>query len=309
MSAATLKQSGRSQPKGYSLEPRFLGYVLVIPAVLLILIVAIVPLVQGFWYSLQHYHLDDPTATHFVGLANFQYLFTQDPFFWPDIQVTVVFTAVTVALETALGLVFALVLHKAFPGRGVMRAAMLVPWAIPTVISARMWAWMWNDQLGIINGILQRLHIISKPVVWLAEPSTALPAIIITDVWKTAPFMALLLLAGLQTIPEDLYEAARIDGATGVGAFLHVTLPLLRPALLVALIFRTLAAFQVFDVIYTMTQGSSGTESIAIYNYKTWNELNIGYSSAISVVIFLCILGISALYMFVLGQQADAQRR
>ncbi len=300
---------GRSGRKGYSLEPRFLGYVLAAPAVLMILIVAIVPLVQGFWYSLQHYHLDDPTATHFVGLANFQYLLTQDPYFWPDMQVTVVFTVITVLLETALGLVFALVLHKSFPGRGLMRAAMLVPWAVPTVISARMWSWMWNDQEGVINAILQKLHIISSPVVWLAEPSTAMPAIIITDVWKTTPFMALLILAGLQTIPEDLYEAARIDGATGVGAFLHVTLPLLRPALLVALIFRTLAAFQVFDVIYAMTQGSSGTESIAIYNYKTWNELDIGYSSAISVVIFLCILAISVLYMFVLGRQAETQRR
>jgi ABC-type sugar transport system permease subunit len=190
-----------------------------------------------------------------------------------------------------------------------MRAAMLAPWAIPTVISARMWTWMWNDQQGVINALLQGLHIIKNPVVWLAEPSTAIPAIIITDVWKTTPFMALLLLAGLQTISDDLYEAARIDGATGFQAFISITLPLLRPALMVALIFRTLAAFQVFDVIYAMTQGASGTESIAIYNYKTWNELNIGYSSAISVVIFLCILGISVLYMAALGRQSAAQGR
>ena len=308
MSVVALKGSGKRGSNRQALEPRFLGYVLVAPALLLIVVVAIVPLVQGFWFSLKHYHLDDPAATHFVGLANYQYLFSQDPFFWPDIRFTLTFTAATVILETVLGLVFALVLHKSFPGRGLMRAAMLVPWAIPTVISARMWSWMWNDQEGVINGVLQRLHIINTPIVWLAEPSTSVPAIIITDVWKTTPFMALLILAGLQTIPDDLYEAARIDGATGVQAFLHVTLPLLRPALLVALIFRTLAAFQVFDVIYAMTSGATGTESIAIYNYKTWNELNIGYSSAISVVIFLCILGISALYMFALGRQASSQR-
>jgi ABC-type sugar transport system permease subunit len=166
-----------------------------------------------------------------------------------------------------------------------------------------MWQWMWNDQQGVINALLMKLHIISSPVVWLANPSTAMPAIIITDVWKTAPFMALLLLAGLQTIPEDLYEAAKIDGATGIQAFLRVTFPLLRPALVVALIFRTLDAFRVFDVIFTMTQGSSGTESIAVYNFRTWNELNIGYSSTISVIIFICIVGISTLYMRVLGRR------
>ena len=298
-------RTGRSG-RGRGVEPRFLGYVLVAPALILIVIVALVPLAQGFWFSLEHYHLDDPGATHFVGLDNYRYLLSKDPYFWPDISTTLIFTVATVLLETALGMVFALVLHRQFRGRGLMRAATLVPWAIPTVISAKMWQWMWDDQEGVINGILTRLHIVQSPVVWLAEASTAMPAIIITDVWKTTPFMALLLLAGLQTIPEDLYEAARIDGSTGLQAFLHVTLPLLRPALLVALIFRTLAAFQVFDVIFTLTKGASGTESIAIYNYRTWNELNIGYSSAISVVIFLCILLISALYMFVLGRQSRA---
>ncbi len=285
----------------YGIEPRALGYLLVAPAVLMIIAVAIAPLAQGLWYSLLHYHLDDPTATHFVGLANYSFLLTQDPFFWPDMGTTAYFTVATVVLETVLGMVFALVMHRKFRGRGLMRAAVLVPYAIPTVISAKMWQWMWNDQLGVINGILQSLHIIKTPIVWLASSTTAIPAIILTDVWKTTPFIALLLLAGLQTISEDLYEAARIDGATGWQAFWRITLPLLRPALMVALIFRTLAAFQVFDVIFTMTQGSSGTESIAIYNYRTWNELNIGYSSAISVVIFICVLIISVLYMRALG--------
>src|SRR5262249_49759529 len=158
-------------------------------------------------------------------------------FFWPDMGVTLYFTVVTVLLETLLGLVFALVMHRSFRGRGLMRASVLVPWAIPTVISAKMWALMWNDQLGVINGVLQQLNIINSPTVGLAPANAALPAIFITDVWKTAPFMALLILAGLQTISGDLYEAAKIDGATGLQAFWRVTLPLLRPALVVALIF------------------------------------------------------------------------
>lgn len=306
VAAAPRRKSGSTR---YGIEPRALGYVLVAPAVLLIIIVAIMPLLQGFWYSLLHYHLDDPLATHFVGLANYQYLLLgQDPFFWPDIWTTVQFTVATVLVETILGMVFALVMHRSFKGRGIMRAAVLVPWAIPTVISAKMWQWMWNDQLGVINGVLEQLHLMkaSAPLVWLASPSTAVPAIIITDVWKTTPFMALLLLAGLQTISGDIYEAAKIDGATGWQAFWRVTLPLVRPALLVALIFRTLDAFRVFDVIFTMTQGASGTESIAIYNYRTWNELNIGYSSAISVIIFICIVGMASAYMWALGRRPTA---
>lgn len=306
MSAVVARPRGAG-PRGkmgstrHGIEPRSLGYILVAPAVLAIIVVAIVPLAQGFWYSLFHYRLTDPLNTRFVGLANYQYLFTQDPYFWPDMGVTVYFTIATVVLETALGMAFALVMHRSFRGRGLMRAAVLVPWAIPTVISAKMWAFMWNDQEGVINGVLQQLHIIKSPIVWLASANTALPAIIITDVWKTAPFMALLL-AGLQTISEDLYEAAKIDGATGLQAFWRVTLPLLRPALVVALIFRTLDAFRVFDVIFTMTGGASGTESIGVYNYRTWNELNIGYSSAISAVIFICIVGIATLYMRALGR-------
>jgi ABC-type sugar transport system permease subunit len=303
MSAVAARPRAKIGSTRYGIEPRFLGYAMVAPAIIAIIIVAIFPLAQGFWYSLFHYHLDDPSSTHFVGLANYQYLFTQDEFFWPDMGVTLYFTVVTVLLETLLGLVFALVMHRSFRGRGLMRAAVLVPWAIPTVISAKMWALMWNDQLGVINGVLQQLNLIKSPIVWLATANTALPAIFITDVWKTAPFMALLLLAGLQTISGDLYEAAKIDGATGIQAFWRITWPLLRPALLVALIFRTLDAFRVFDVIFTMTQGSSGTESIAIYNFRTWNELNIGYSSTISVVIFVCIVGISTLYMRALGRR------
>jgi len=281
-------------------EPRFLGYVLVAPALILIVIVALVPLAQGFWFSLQHYHLDDPGATRFVGLDNYRYLLSKDPYFWPDISTTLIFTVATVLLETALGMVFALVLHRQFRGRGLMRAATLVPWAIPTVISAKMWQWMWDDQEGVINGILTRLHIVQSPVVWLAEASTAMPAIIITDVWKTTPFMALLLLAGLQTIPEDLYEAARIDGSTGLQAFLHVTLPLLRPSIVVACIFRTITALQTFDIPATMTRGGPGnaTTTLAMYIHQTTVDfLDLGYGSALAVAMFVLSTAISVVYL------------
>jgi len=304
MSVAATQPRAKARSEGRGIEPRFLGYILITPALLAILAVAIVPLAQGFWYSLFHYHLDDPGSTHFVGLSNYKYALTQDPSFWPDMWVTVYFSVVSVLLETLVGLVFALVMNRAFRGRGLLRAAILVPFAIPTVISAKMWALMWNDQEGVINGVLLQLHIINAPIVWLANASTAMPAIIFTDVWKTAPFMALLLLAGLQNISADLYEAAKIDGATGLQAFLRITLPLLRPALLVALIFRTLDAFRVFDVIFTMTGGSSGTESIGVLTFRRWNELNIGYSSALAVIIFICIVVIATIYMRVLGQQA-----
>lgn len=282
----------------------WLGYALVAPAILLILAVAIYPLFTGIWYSFLHYDLEftPPGTTDFVGLRNYQHLL-QDARFWSDLWTTLYFTIATVAIETVLGLVFALVIHRKFPGRGLMRAAVLVPWAIPTIITAQIWKWMWNDQLGVINAILQQLHILRTSVVWLGNPATSLPAIIITDVWKTTPFMALLILAGLQVISDDLYEAARIDGASAWQAFWSVTLPLLRPSLTVALIFRTLQAFQVFDVIYALTQGASGTESLGMYDQEVWQQLQISYSSTISVAIFVVILVISGIYIRVLGQQ------
>jgi trehalose/maltose transport system permease protein len=203
-----------------------------------------------------------------------------------------------VLLETLLGLAIALVIHSNFRGRGGVRTAMLVPWAIPTVVSASMWQWMYHDVFGVVNDILvYRLHLLDQKVAWLANPATALPAIIAVDVWKTTPFMALLLLAGLQLIPGDVYEASTVDGASKIQQFFQITLPLLKPALLVALIFRTLDAFRVFDVIYVMKQFSSETMTVAVYTRQQLIDLALlGRGSAAAVIIFLCIFAFVIVY-------------
>jgi ABC-type sugar transport system permease subunit len=197
-------------------------------------------------------------------------------------------------------------MNKPFPGRGLVRTAVLVPWAIPTVVSSRIWQWMYNDQFGVINDILLKLQIINQSNAWLGNPNTAMWSIIITDTWKTIPFMALLLLAGLQTIPPELYEAAAIDGASSWQRFWHLTLPLLKPAILVSLIFRTLDAFRVYDVVFVMTHGASGTETLAVLNQRVlFSFLDFGYGSAISVIIFLIIFIFSIIYIKMLGLKLE----
>jgi trehalose/maltose transport system permease protein len=198
-----------------------------------------------------------------------------------------------------LGLCIALVVNSAFKGRGLVRTAMLVPWAIPTIVSAQMWKWMYNDVYGVINDFLVRKeHILAQPVAFLSQSGLAMNSIIAVDVWKTTPFMALLLLAGLQVISDDLYEAASIDRANRWQQFWYITLPLLRPAILVALIFRTIDALRVFDIIYVMTSGAAGTESINVYNYRNLIEFQkLGYGSTISVAIFAIIMVFVVIYV------------
>jgi trehalose/maltose transport system permease protein len=211
---------------------------------------------------------------------------------------TVTFTVVSVAIETVLGITIALIINSNFTGRGVVRTSMLIPWAIPTVVSSQLWRFMYNQDNGVINDILvNRLGILNSPVAWIANATTSLAAIIAVDVWKTTPFMALLLLAGLQIIPGDVYEAATVDGANKWQQFWQITLPLLKPALLVALIFRTLDAFRVFDVIFVLKGAALDTISLAIYARQTMiDEQWLGRGAAASVVIFLCIALLVAVY-------------
>jgi trehalose/maltose transport system permease protein len=201
------------------------------------------------------------------------------------------FTVLTIIFEFILGLIIAMVINSNFRGRGAMRAAMLVPWAIPTVISAQMWKWMYHDVYGVINDLLvNKLHLLKQNVAFLAESSTAIPAISAVDIWKTTPFVALLLLAGLQVIPHDVYEAARVDGANPLQQFVQITLPLLRPAILVTLIFRTLDALRVFDVFYVMFGATPNTQTMAIYNQQTIVAFSrLGYGATISMAIFVII--------------------
>ncbi len=203
---------------------------------------------------------------------------------------TVKFTVITVSFEFVLGLIIALVVNSSFKGRGVMRAVMLVPWAIPTVVSAQMWKWMYDQIFGPINDAGVRLHVLSHNVAWVADPTTALWAVSAVDIWKTTPFVALLLLAGLQVIPHDLYEAADVDGVGKWHQFWRITLPLLKPAILVALIFRTLDALRVFDIFYVFFGSRADTQTMSIVAQNTIvTEGDVGYGAAISVAIFLII--------------------
>ena len=260
------------------------------PALAVVALVAIYPLGQTIYQSFTNQQfLAGIEPTRFVGLDNYRDLL-HDTVFRDAVVVTVKFTVVTVLFEFVLGMIIALVVNSGFRGRGVMRAVMLVPWAIPTVISAQMWKWMYDDVFGVLNDGLTRLHIIDEPVAWISQPSTALWAVAAVDIWKTTPFVALLLLAGLQVIPGELYEAADVDGVSKWHQFWRITLPLLKPAILVTLIFRTLDALRVFDIFYVFFGSRVDTQTMAIYDQNTIVSIgDVGYGSAISVAIFLII--------------------
>lgn len=267
-----------------------LGWLLILPTILVVLGIAIYPLVESFRLSLTNYRSSRPDRWKYVGLDNYRDLLT-DSTFITALKNTLVFTATSVGLETLLGMIVALTIHSAFKGRGIVRTSMLVPWAIPTVVSSLLWSWMFHDNFGIINNMLvdlgfTRFHMFN----WVGDPSTALFSVVMVDVWKTTPFMALLILAGLQVIPDDVYEASRVDGASKWQQFWDITLPLLKPALLVALIFRTMASFRVFDMIYVMNGSNTSTISVSVFAHQELMvKQRLGFGSAVSVVIFICI--------------------
>jgi len=269
----------------------------VAPAILVVIIVAIYPLIRTFQLSFTNARLGAATETRWIGLDNYTRLWRDDQF-WESLKNTIVFTVAAVGFETLLGMIIALTIHSNFKGRGLVRTSMLVPWAIPTVVSAQMWKWMYHDVFGVVNDFFgKKLNFMDPDTALLANTSTSLPAIIAVDVWKTTPFMALLLLAGLQIIPGDIYESSNIDGASKVRQFVDMTLPLLKPALLVALIFRTMDSFRVFDVIYVMKATAADTMSIAIYAQNLLvREQRLGRGSAAAVVIFLIIAAFVVIY-------------
>lgn len=284
-----------------------LGYLMVAPALLCILLIAIYPVFRTFSLSLTDMRMQFPDMAKNVGLSNYIKLF-QDSRFWSATYNTLFFTVTSVVLELVIGFAMALIMNMPFKGRGLVRAAVLVPWAIPTTVSATMWKFMYHDQFGVVNDILFRMGFIDQYQSWLGSTSSALWCAIIADVWKTAPFMGLLLLAGLQTIPAELYEAATVDGASKVMQFFRVTLPLVMPTMVVALIFRTLDAFRVFDLIFVLTGGGPGnsTETLSMYAYTTlFRNLNFGMGSAIAVLIFIFVFLISLVYIHLLSRQND----
>ena len=275
-----------------------IAWVLLIPALLVVALVAIYPLGKTIYYSFTNQEfLQGIEPTKWVGLDNYRTPW-HDTIFRNAVWETIKFTLITVGFEFVLGMIIALVVNSSFKGRGAMRAVMLVPWAIPTVVAAQMWKWMFDDVYGVINDAGVRLHILSHSHAWISEPSTALASVCAVDIWKTTPFVALLLLAGLQVIPSDLYEAASVDGASKLQQFWRITLPLLRPAILVALIFRTLDALRVFDVFYVFFGNRPDTQTMAIYAQSTIvGDGHVGYGSAISVAIFLIIAVFVIIYV------------
>jgi multiple sugar transport system permease protein len=269
-------------------------FLFVLPVLGLMGTVAFYPLVSTFRLSLRD-ELPIFQISRFVGFSHYVELW-YDQRFWHSLSNTLYFAVVSVSLEVLLGLGAALLLHQIFPGRGLVRALVLSPWFIPTVVAARMWEWMYNPQLGVLNFLLQQSGLFTEGINWLGQPSVALHAAILADVWKTAPFAALLILAGLQTIPPDLYQAARVDGARSVQAFWHITLPLLTPVLGLTILFRMLDALRVFDIVYVLTGGgpANTTETLSIYAYRlSFQTLQFGLGAAVAVVIFGLVLTVS----------------
>lgn len=269
------------------------------PTLIAMVLVAGWPLARTFWFAFTDANLTDLAASQFVGLESLRYVL-EDPDWWTTVWTTFRFAFISVFLETVLGMIIALALHAKFRGRALLRAAVLVPWAIPTVVSARMWGWMFNDIYGVINAILLHLGLISEALAWTAEPGLSFAAVVAVDVWKTTPFMALLILAALQMLPEDIYEAARIDGAGPIRSFFQVTLPLLKGPLMVAIIFRMLDALRVFDIFFVLTGG--GTETMPMAGYarqRMFEYQEIGVGSASASLLFAFIALFTALYMVV----------
>jgi multiple sugar transport system permease protein len=278
-----------------ALGSRTSRYGLVAPAVLFVAAIALLPILFTFELSFRR-QLPIFGISEFVGLENYRFLL-EDARFWNALATSAYFLAVSVPLELGLGLGFALLLQRTFPGRGLARALVLIPWAVPSVVTARFWEWIFNADFGVLN------YLLGVRINWLGDPFWALHAAILADVWKTTPFVVLLLLAGLQVIPEDLYRAARIDGANAWQLFRHVTLPLLAPVLLLVLLFRSMDAARIFDLLFVLTGGgpANTTETLVVYAYKLlYRTLQFGYGSALSVATFLFILALSLVYLHVL---------
>jgi multiple sugar transport system permease protein len=283
------------------------GYLLLFPAMAVLAGLAVVPILVLLWLSLR-YKVPAFGIDAFAGLEHYMVLL-QSPRFWNSLGVTIYFAGVSVALETTLGLGLALVLAYRVPGVGWARALILLPWAIPTVVTAKLWDWMYHPELGIVNYLLQAGALTAAPVNWLGTPAWAIHAAIIADVWRTTPFVVILLLAGLATISPDLYRAAALDGASLWQSFRHITLPLLRPILLVVVLFRLIDALRAFDLLYVMTGGgpADSTETLSIFAYKIlFQSLQFGYGSAIGVTIFL-IVTLASLLLLWIGR-ADFRR-
>jgi multiple sugar transport system permease protein len=281
---------------------RRLGWLLCAPAVIVMLLVTAWPIINAFILSLQRADLRFPDANQFIGFDNYGTVLSSS-LWWEDVLHTLLITVVSVGIELVLGMLLALVMHRAIFGRGTVRTSILIPYGIVTVVAAFSWRYAWSLDSGWIPNLL---GIETDP---LAQSGWSYVAIIITEVWKTTPFMALLLLAGLALVPDELHEAAKVDGASAFQRFFRITLPLIKPAILVALLFRTLDAFRIFDTVFIFNQGGHGTETVSILAYnQLLNRLNLGLGSTISVLIFVMVAIIAFLFIRGFGTSLAQQR-
>ncbi len=277
---------------------RRLAYLLIAPAVFLMLAVTGYPILYAFWLSLHRYNLASPGDTAFIGLANYQTILG-DKYWWTAFAVTLVITVISVAIEFVLGLALALVMHRTIFGRGLVRTAILIPYGIVTVAASYSWYYAWTPGTGYLANLLP------EGTAPLTQQIPSLAVIILAEVWKTTPFMALLLLAGLALVPDDLLKAAQVDGANSWTRLTRVIIPLIKPAILVALLFRTLDAFRIFDNIYVLTGGSNDTASVSILGYNNlFKAFNLGLGSAISVLVFLTVAVIAFIFIKLFGASA-----
>jgi multiple sugar transport system permease protein len=301
MGAATARLRRRPTRRRYGTGERRLAVAMLSPAMVVIALVAAYPIGYAIWLSLNEYSVRVPGLSRFAGFKNYSEALGSSEF-WDAVVTTFVLTGISVSLELAIGVGMALAMHEAFKGRAILRTVVLVPWAVLTVVSAITWRTLFEPNLGLAPQVLSTLGLPGADVVWLGESGYALAVMVLADVWKTAPFMALLILAGLQVIPDDLYDAAKVDGATAWQRFVRITLPLLTPAILVALIFRTLDALRIFDLPFVLTRGANDTTTLSLIAHQelTTNRL-IGLGSAMSVLTFLIVMAVSFLYIRTVG--------
>jgi multiple sugar transport system permease protein len=279
---------------------RRLGWLLCAPAVIVMIAVTAYPIGYAIYLSLERYDLRFPNQAKFVGFSNYGAVLSS-PYWWHALWITLLITVVSVAIELVLGMLLALLMHRTIFGRGTVRTAVLIPYGIVTVVAAFSWQYAWTPSTGYLSALFNN----SAP---LTHTTTAIAIIILAEVWKTTPFMALLLMAGLALVPEDLQKAAKVDGATAWQRFVRVTLPLMKPAILVALLFRTLDAFRIFDNIFVLTAGTNNTGSVSILGYDNlFTALNLGIGSAISILIFVCVAIIAFLFIKGFGAAAPGQ--
>jgi multiple sugar transport system permease protein len=282
--------------KNYAFKELKESYPFILPLIIIISIFILLPVAGTFITSL--YRDVSFLKKEFMGLQNYKNLI-EDIRFWDSFRFTVLFTLVSVSLEMVLGLVFALLLNEVLPFRGPLRACVLIPWAIPAAIAGRIWELIYNYHYGLANFLIKNLGITSQPINWLGSSGSAFFSLVVSDAWKTTPFVAIILLAGLSAMPEEMYRQAKVDGTNFFQRFWHITLPLLRPVLIVALLFRTIDALRIFDLVYVLTKGGPGgaTTSLSFYGYKYFLASDFGYGSAVSVFLFLIAFCLSIIYV------------